>query len=165
MGSEIKACGHVVTNGLDGQARAKIQAGDVVQMKSGGPKMVAIEGDDSGFDCAWVDHGQNKRHEFFPIHALRMVDEKPILRLHLEEPPDDELPEINTPKPGSETVHTQFRINPIGSAPPGDPADEFLSAVIGIAASPKPFVTIDARQRLHRAIEAELRRREGKVPA
>ena len=60
------------------------KTGDVVQLKSGGPKMavseyVPLPGGGSKVKCQWHDAGQNSRKEWFPGESLdaATIDGKP----------------------------------------------------------------------------------------
>lgn len=47
----------------------KIEAGDVVRLKSGSPDMTVTKSDEQNSTCSWFENGQ-VRHEVFPTVAL-----------------------------------------------------------------------------------------------
>ena len=54
----------------------KIKPGDVVQLKSGGPKMTVESIDEHfGAKCSWFN-GQQLQSEYFKVEALTIVDAK-----------------------------------------------------------------------------------------
>jgi uncharacterized protein YodC (DUF2158 family) len=44
----------------------KIEIGDIVTLKSGGPAMTVDRERDGGFECCWFDGTKCKRHLFLP---------------------------------------------------------------------------------------------------
>lgn len=53
---------------------ARLKIGDVVTLKSGGPKMVIGRIDDAGAGCFWFgDPDSLPRHAPFPIATLKLV--------------------------------------------------------------------------------------------
>jgi uncharacterized protein YodC (DUF2158 family) len=59
-----------------------LKLGDVVQLKSGGPRMTVDRVDDDGrlIHCCWFE-GATRKTDVFEIFALRLVDQelKPIV--------------------------------------------------------------------------------------
>ena len=54
----------------------QIKVGDVVQLKSGGPKMTVASIDEKGRAwCSWFVNGENHREVFRP-ESLEQVDQK-----------------------------------------------------------------------------------------
>lgn len=57
----------------------EIKAGDVVTLKSGGPKMTVTDIVDSSTDgsglksanCVWFDSGNKPQSQVFPLHAIQ----------------------------------------------------------------------------------------------
>ncbi|QTE37218.1 DUF2158 domain-containing protein [Mucilaginibacter gossypii] len=51
----------------------KIESGDVVQLKSGGPKMTAESHGNSGWHCKWFDGTDLKHGTFFAKSLIKIV--------------------------------------------------------------------------------------------
>lgn len=56
----------------------EFKIGDVVQLKSGGPKMTVIhidnlEGTDRCF-CVWIDASENEQRKNYPLAAVQIAD-------------------------------------------------------------------------------------------
>jgi uncharacterized protein YodC (DUF2158 family) len=71
---------------------ARVKAGDVVRLKSGGPKMTVVEVDVDGrvAICTWFDADGKLQGDRFPVEILRKAEPP---SLGLQQPP----PGIDSP--------------------------------------------------------------------
>lgn len=54
-----------------------MQIGDIVRLKSGGPKMTITALDDASASCAWFDRNGRNQSDDFPLATIEMFIARP----------------------------------------------------------------------------------------